>query len=523
NSYTFDVNPDDGENVAVTIQTAADVAIDAAENNNTASNQLEYTSDTVGPVTSVTAPAGGGSYNGDIEITADAEDASDIERVEFWHSSTDTLISTDTEAPYTATWDSTDTAEGSHSIYVKAYDNAGNVSTSDSVSVTLDQTAPAVAITAPAADARVNGATMITFTDDESTAPECSVDGENWSDCAPVDEFGEPLDMTLGDIDGFDELDEGDSFTLYLRDIDTAGNEGTDEVALVKDTSSPSVESHDPTTNEVGVDPEASVSVVFDEAVVVETGDVTFSPAISGFTIENSETDTVTINPDSDLDDNTTYTVTLSGVTDTAGNIMDNYEWSFTTSASYSIPLTLGWNLISLPVVPGSTDIEDVLGDLDDDTKIASVYAYNAVTDTWTVYHPGSPETSDLSTMTAGYGYWIDYIDSASASINGAGNLFLEGNTVPPQRNLANGWNLIGYYQLENTTSVASRYALATLFDGANDETNKLWTQLRTYDNSGKTFKPAIGFNNEVNPGEGFWIFMNNSKIYGPGIETPDT
>jgi hypothetical protein len=49
NSYTFDVNPTDGQDVAVTISIPDGVAEDAAGNGNIASNELEYNSDTVAP------------------------------------------------------------------------------------------------------------------------------------------------------------------------------------------------------------------------------------------------------------------------------------------------------------------------------------------------------------------------------------------------------------------------------------------------------------------------------------------
>jgi hypothetical protein len=45
--YTFDVNPTDGASVAVTIDVVSGVAHDAAANDNTASNTLSYTSDTI--------------------------------------------------------------------------------------------------------------------------------------------------------------------------------------------------------------------------------------------------------------------------------------------------------------------------------------------------------------------------------------------------------------------------------------------------------------------------------------------
>ncbi|PCI29969.1 hypothetical protein COB55_01150 [Candidatus Wolfebacteria bacterium] len=312
------------------------------------------------------------------------------------------------------------------------------------------------------------------------------------------------------------------SITVSVTAMDAAGNtsSATTDPAVTQDIVTPTVTSHTPTSSEVSVDPSSNIVIIFDEAVLVTTGEVSFSPSVS-FSVQNSGTDTVTIVPTSGLADNTTYTITFSGVVDAAGNVVPDEQWVFTTSASYSLSLTTGWNLVALPVVPDATAVATVLGDLDDSAKIASVYAYDAVTSTWTVYHPGSPQTSDLSTMTAGYGYWIDYTANQSASIEGIGDLFVEGNSVPPQRTLASGWNLIGYYQLENVTSVQSRYALASLFDGANSETNKLWTQLRGYDNVGKSFEPATGFSDNVDPGEAFWIFMNSGKVYGPGVEQP--
>ena len=54
NSYTFNVNPDAGGAVAVTIDVLATTSIDAAGNENAASNQLAYTSDDVAPTVVVT-------------------------------------------------------------------------------------------------------------------------------------------------------------------------------------------------------------------------------------------------------------------------------------------------------------------------------------------------------------------------------------------------------------------------------------------------------------------------------------
>ncbi|WP_235604428.1 MULTISPECIES: Ig-like domain-containing protein, partial [unclassified Rhodanobacter] len=47
------------------------------------------------------------------------------------------LVATDTAAPYTATLDSTTLSNGTHSLVAKAYDAAGNVGTSSTVSFSV--------------------------------------------------------------------------------------------------------------------------------------------------------------------------------------------------------------------------------------------------------------------------------------------------------------------------------------------------------------------------------------------------
>ncbi|MDP1689683.1 MAG: Ig-like domain-containing protein, partial [bacterium] len=403
---------------------------------------------------------------------------------------------------WTYSWNVPASNDGSAVVTVAGTDLAGNAyAGTNSLTFTIDNTAPVVAITAPAADARVNAAQVITFTDGEFTAPQCSIDNSVWVTCTSGV-------TTLNSVTGFSSLANG-SFTLYLRDTDTAGNVGTTQVALVKDTAAPSVTSKTPGANAVGIDPAGNITVVFSENVVIDASNV--SGVTAGVT--GSGTDTATINPTSNLANNTTYTITLTGVTDMAGNTLPTTSWSFTTSGSYSIPLSSGWNLVSFPVVPTNTAASSVLGSLNDSTKIDSIWKYDPDNRAWGVYHPGDTNnTSDFSTLTAGEGYWVSYLSGTPGSIAGNGNLFQEGNSTPPQKSLAAGWNLIGYYQLENTTTAKADNALSTV--------SGQWTQLRTYNNTTKQFQSVIG-TNPMGPGAGYWIFMKSSSfapyLYGPG------
>ena len=118
--------------------------------------------DTQAPSASVTAPANGAVVGGTVAVSASASDNVGVTRVEFLLDGA--LQSTNTSSPYNWTWNTVSVANGAHTLVAKAYDAAGNVGTSSSVSVTVDNdvTAPAASITAPAAGATVSGTTSVT-------------------------------------------------------------------------------------------------------------------------------------------------------------------------------------------------------------------------------------------------------------------------------------------------------------------------------------------------------------------------
>ncbi len=100
------------------------------------------TPDTTAPTTSITAPASGATVSGSTTVSASASDDVGVTRVEF--SIDGSLANTDTTSPYGFAWDTTGLGNGSsHSIQSKAYDAAGNVGTSATVTVTVDNSATA--------------------------------------------------------------------------------------------------------------------------------------------------------------------------------------------------------------------------------------------------------------------------------------------------------------------------------------------------------------------------------------------
>lgn len=101
--------------------------------NNSVSNTVTVTiqnEDNIPPTVTILYPASGTSFTeGEtITINVDAQDNNAIQKVEFYIDGD--LKTTDTSRPYLYSWNTTGLGDGrSHTIYVKAFDFAGNVAT----------------------------------------------------------------------------------------------------------------------------------------------------------------------------------------------------------------------------------------------------------------------------------------------------------------------------------------------------------------------------------------------------------
>jgi hypothetical protein len=115
--------------------------------------------DTAPPTTSITSPTSGATVSGTTTVVATASDNVGVTRVEFFLDGV--LKATGTTAPYSWSWNTTTTPNGSHTLTSKAYDAASNVGTSTGISVNVsntgDTTPPTTSITSPANGATVSG------------------------------------------------------------------------------------------------------------------------------------------------------------------------------------------------------------------------------------------------------------------------------------------------------------------------------------------------------------------------------
>src|SRR5258707_1259330 len=121
----------------------------------------------------ITAPVSRSTVFGTTSVTASASDNVGVVGVQFRLDGSN-LGAEDTTAPYSVSWNTTATSNGSHTLTAVARDAAGNVSPVSTVTVTVnnappppppppaDTTPPTVSITAPVSGATVFGTTSVT-------------------------------------------------------------------------------------------------------------------------------------------------------------------------------------------------------------------------------------------------------------------------------------------------------------------------------------------------------------------------
>jgi hypothetical protein len=151
--------------------TIAAVARDAAGNRTTSATVTVTVSnapppDTTPPTVSITSPASGATVSGTTSVTASASDNVGVVGVQFQLDGAN-LGAQDTSAPYSVSWNTTTTSNGTHTLTAIARDAAGN-QTSALISVTVsngpppDTTPPTVSITFPASGATLSGTVSVT-------------------------------------------------------------------------------------------------------------------------------------------------------------------------------------------------------------------------------------------------------------------------------------------------------------------------------------------------------------------------
>ncbi len=159
-----------------------------------------------------------------------------------------------------------------------------------------------------------------------------------------------------------------------------------------------------------------------------------------------------------------------------------------------SVPLALGWNLASVPIVPESPAITDVLASIAG--KYAVVHAWDAASQNWRTYNPAlPPQGQTLLMLDEKTAFWILMTEPATLTVSGA----------PPSatsQTLHVGWNLLAYPSAtprpvaDALASIAGKYTVVWAYRAGEPQP---W---RHYD-------PSAPFGNDLDvlePGRGYWL-----------------
>jgi len=130
--YTFNWNTSLFSNGNYTLTAKA---YDAAGNVGLSSRSVTVFNDTIAPTVTIAAPIAGSKLSGTVSVSVNASDNVGVTKVALYVNNV--LQASNTSAPYTFSWNTTSVANGTYTMTAKAYDAAGNVGNSSSVTVTV--------------------------------------------------------------------------------------------------------------------------------------------------------------------------------------------------------------------------------------------------------------------------------------------------------------------------------------------------------------------------------------------------
>jgi len=240
--------------------------IDQAGNANTDDYLISFSvalPDTNPPTASITSPANGSTVSGTITITANASDNNAVAGVQFKIDGNNTGTE-DTTSPYSTNWNTNTTSNGNHTLTATARDYAGNTTTSNPVTVNVnnifgDTTPPGnvtdlnvfsvtfnsifLKWTAPGDDGNIGTAFQYDLRYSTSV-----INSSNWSSAVQVS--GEPVPLAAGTVQSITVNNLNPSTTYYfaLKTVDDNSN-WSDLSNVPNGTTTAAVDSIPPTVN----------------------------------------------------------------------------------------------------------------------------------------------------------------------------------------------------------------------------------------------------------------------------------
>ncbi len=162
--------------------------------------------------------------------------------------------------------------------------------------------------------------------------------------------------------------------------------------------------------------------------------------------------------------------------------------------STYTVPLHDGWNLISFPLIPLDTSVENLLNSISGNWDTAKYYDANDPADPWKTYRIGAA-TNDLAYIDNTMGFWLHVTNSTD-------DLIIYG-TEPVTTNiiLKAGWNLVSY-----PSNITDTVANALWGTGAD--------RVECYDAGAPYLIKEMGPTDIMSPGKGYWVHVPTDSIW---------
>ena len=175
-----------------------------------------------------------------------------------------------------------------------------------------------------------------------------------------------------------------------------------------------------------------------------------------------------------------------------------------------SVTLYPGWNLVSLPLVPTNSNIQNVLG-----TAINSIVSVwtcaggGSTGGTWSSWSPGF--SSNLSTMVDGKAYWINtnLTTGQIAIFTFQGRVGNPPPSAPPSYTYPAGWNMVGFTFSPSSGEQVQQYLGTQNTTSANYNLPVIGYNANPADTPG--FTTLSGTTPNMLPGLGYWVFYNTA------------
>lgn len=175
------------------------------------------------------------------------------------------------------------------------------------------------------------------------------------------------------------------------------------------------------------------------------------------------------------------------------------YEYGAGTT--WQASLVVGWNLVSIPLVPANAAPSSVLASLAGSYELAA--AYDAGSETWAYYVPGDPGASTLSAIDQGTGFWLKMTRADTLLVTGSA----PGQT---HQSLVPGWNMVAYPAGESRAvatalaGIAGRYTAVYGYAAGQSEP---W---RVYSTESPAWANTLS---QLDPGGGYWVEATESCV----------